>query len=153
MAAGEAERQGPETGRKLRALVVEDEPDIRLMLDLFLRNADCEVKSAATAFAALEIIEREAEPFGLIVSDIGLPGMDGYQLAQTLRDMPRYANVPMIAVTGLVEYSDRGRALDAGFNERLTKPINLDLLIKLIKRFSSSTGTPHRDAVMPASNS
>lgn len=151
MAAGEAKQQEPLSGRKLRALVVEDEPDIRLMLDLFLRNADCEVHSADTAFTALEIVGREPQPFDLIVSDIGLPGMDGYQLAEALRRMPVYRDVPMIAVTGLVEYTDRTRALAAGFNERLTKPINLDLLTKLIKRFSAATGAPGRDAVMPVS--
>lgn len=153
MAAGEAEQQQQEhvSGRKMRALVVEDEPDIRLMLDLFLRNADCEVQSAETAFIALEIVGREPQAFDLIVSDIGLPGMDGYQLAETLRNMHGYTDVPMIAVTGLVEYSDRARALAAGFNERLTKPINLDLLTKLIKRFNATTTPPHQAAGLPAS--
>lgn len=158
MAAGESERQQElVNGKKLRALVVEDEPDIRLMLDLFLRNAGYEVKSAASASTALEIVERESQAFDFIVSDIGLPGMDGYQLAEALRKMPAYTGVPIIAVTGLVEYADRTRALNAGFNERLTKPINLDLLIKLIKRFTSANGTPsandapQQNAVAPAS--
>lgn len=78
--------------------------------------------------------------FDLVISDIGLPGMDGYQLAQALRGMNEYSNVPLIAVTGFVEYSDRERALQSGFNERLTKPINLDLLIKIIKGFSMPDG-------------
>jgi CheY-like chemotaxis protein len=148
---GEAERQELTGCRKLRALVVEDEPDIRLMLDLFLRNAGCEVQSAETASIALEIVGRQPLAFDIIVSDIGLPGMDGYQLAGALRSVHGYERVPMIAVTGLVEYSDRTRALDAGFDERLSKPINLDLLIKLIKRFTSTTGTPTGDAAMPVS--
>lgn len=138
MAAPESGQQAIVNDGKLRALVIDDEPDIRLMLDLFLRNAGYEVQTAATAFAALDTARREPEAFDLIVSDIGLPGMDGYQLAEALRDMPEYATVPMIAVTGLVEYSDRTRALQAGFDERLSKPINLDLLIKVIKRFSTA---------------
>jgi two-component system CheB/CheR fusion protein len=120
----------------LRALVVDDEPDIRLMLDLFLRNAGYMVVSAPSASAALEIVQQEPETFDLIVSDIGMPGMDGYQLVETLRRLPGYAFVPMIAITGFVEFSDRTCALQSGFNERLTKPIKLDAFTKLIKRFS-----------------
>ena len=142
--AGQPERGRDQRGRdqrgrdkKLRALVVDDEPDIRLMLDLFLRNAGYEVRTAASAKAALAIVRRETVSFDIIISDIGLPGMDGYQLAKRLRRLQAYARVPLIAVTGFVEYSDRPRALEAGFDERLTKPINLDLLIKVIKRFNS----------------
>ena len=137
MGEGKKSRPQRKPGGKPRALVVDDEPDIRLMLDLFLRNAGYNVQSAPDARQALELAGGAAEPFDLIVSDIGLPGMDGYQLAEALRRMPLYAAVPMIAVTGLVEYTDRERALRSGFDDRLTKPINLDLLTKLIKRFNS----------------
>ncbi|HEX8710141.1 MAG TPA: response regulator [Pyrinomonadaceae bacterium] len=127
--AGEA--SGAEQGR-LRMLVVDDEADIRLMLDLFLRNAGHEVVTASSANLALEAARREQ--FDLIVSDIGMPEMDGYQLALALRSMPGYKFVPLIAVTGFVEYSDRERALRAGFDERLTKPLNLNALLKIVSR-------------------
>ena len=132
---GQSKEQEPASGRKLRALVIDDEPDIRLMLDLFLRNAGYIVTCAASAFAALEIAGG-SDPFDIVISDIGLPGMDGYQLASALRRLFGYASVPMIAVTGFVEYSDRERALQSGFDEHLTKPINLDSLIRLIKRLN-----------------
>lgn len=134
---GESEQPLAEEQRRLRALVVDDEPDIRLMLDLFLRNAGYAVSGAPSAKAALEIVRRAPAPFDLIVSDIGMPGMDGFQLAEALRRLPGYAAVPMIAITGFVEFSDREQALQSGFDERLTKPIKLDLLNKLIKRLSS----------------
>jgi two-component system CheB/CheR fusion protein len=137
-AVGESEQPLAEEQRRLRALVVDDEPDIRLMLDLFLRNAGYTVSGAPSALAALEIVGRETEPFDLVVSDIGMPGMDGYQLAEALRRLPGYAAVPMIAITGFVEFSDRERALHSGFHERLTKPIKLDLLNKLVRRLNSS---------------
>ena len=135
MAAGKPSQLEPGSERKLRALVVDDEPDIRLMLDLFLRNTGYEVVSADSAHNALEIVRNEARAFDLIVSDIGLPGMDGYQLARSLRSLPAYATSLIIAITGFVEYTDRTRALHVGFDECFTKPVNFDLLIKLIKRF------------------
>jgi CheY-like chemotaxis protein len=136
MAADKAGQPEPLSERKLLALVVDDEPDIRLMLDLFLRNMGYQVSSADSAHSALEIVRNEARAFDLIVSDIGLPGMDGYQLAQSLRGLHGYSKTLIIAVTGFVEYADRARSLQAGFDERLTKPINFDALIKLIKRFN-----------------
>ncbi|MDX6693650.1 MAG: hypothetical protein QOF02_1253 [Blastocatellia bacterium] len=105
------------------------------MLDLFLRNLGYDVNAADSAHAALELARDEKQAFDVIVSDIGLPGMDGYQLAQSLRRIPAYRASLIIAVTGFVEYADRTRALHAGFDERLTKPVNFDLLIRLIKRF------------------
>jgi two-component system CheB/CheR fusion protein len=136
MGAGESVERKSGGERKPRVLVVDDEADIRLMLDLFLRNAGLEVFTAPTAATALEMVRRESSAFDLIISDIGLPEIDGYQLAEALRRLSLYEAVPMIAVTGFVEYSDRTRAIQSGFNERLTKPINLDLLIKIIKRFN-----------------
>lgn len=136
MATGEAGRPADASERKPRALVIDDEADIRLMLDLFLRGEGFEVSTAPSAATALEITQRAKATFDLIISDIGLPRMDGYQLAEALRQLPGYAAVPMIAVTGFVEYADRTRALQSGFNERLTKPINLSLLTKLIRGFN-----------------
>lgn len=113
------------------------------MLDFFLRNAGCgEVSTAHSAVEAPALASDAERPFDVIVSDIGLPGMDGYQLAQALRSLPAYRTSLIIAVTGFVEYSDRARALQSGFDERLTKLINLGTLIKLIKRFNSHTDAP-----------
>jgi two-component system CheB/CheR fusion protein len=142
MGTGEAGQQANASERKPRALVIDDEADIRLMLDLFLRGEGFEVSAAPSAVTALEIAQRATEAFDLIISDIGLPRMDGYQLAEALRQLPGYAAVPMIAVTGFVEYADRTRALQSGFDERLTKPINLGLLIKLIREFSARPQHP-----------
>lgn len=118
--------------RKLRLLVVDDEPDIRLMLDLFFRNAGHEVISLPSATAALDAARHER--FDAVVSDVGMPGMDGYELAAALRKLPTYATVPLIAMTGLVEHRDRHQALQAGFNHHLTKPINLNALLKIITK-------------------
>lgn len=118
--------------RKPRALVVDDAPDVTEMLALFLQHAGYEPVMAFNAIEALNAA-RTGE-FDVVVSDIGMPGMNGYELATALRELPSYRTVPMIAVTGFSQYDDRGRALESGFNAHLTKPINPMSLLKLIEQ-------------------
>jgi two-component system CheB/CheR fusion protein len=116
---------------KPRALIVDDAPDVTEMLAMFLQHAGYE---AVMAFSAIEALETARhEHFEIIVSDIGMPGMNGYDLAVALRALPEYGDVPMIAVTGFSMYDDRGRALESGFNAHMTKPINPMALLDLIK--------------------
>jgi CheY-like chemotaxis protein len=115
-----------------RALVVDDVPDVTEMIALFLQHAGYEAVMAFSASVALEMAR--TEKFDVVVSDIGMPGMNGYQLAEALRSLPEYNTVPMIAVTGFSAFDDRGRALQSGFNAHLTKPINPATLLELIQR-------------------
>jgi len=114
-----------------RALVVDDAPDVTEMLAMFLEHAGYEAVMAFSAPEALEAAQRNR--FEIIVSDIGMPGMNGYDLAVALRALPDYSRVPMIAVTGFSMYDDRGRALQSGFNAHLTKPISPMTLLDLIE--------------------
>jgi two-component system, chemotaxis family, CheB/CheR fusion protein len=114
-----------------RALVVDDAPDVTEMLAMFLQHAGYEAVMAFSATEALETAQHEH--FEIIVSDIGMPGMNGYDLAIALRALPEYGDVPMIAVTGFSIYDDRGRAIKSGFNAQMTKPINPMALLDLIK--------------------
>lgn len=111
-------------------LVVDDVTDVTEMIALFLKHAGYEVTTANSASAALELAR--ANSFDLVISDIGMPEMNGYQLAESLRKSSHYNLTPMIAVTGYTEYDDRGRSLQAGFNAHLTKPINPSQLLDLI---------------------
>jgi|SRR5215204_6408099 len=111
----------PRTSKGL-ALVVDDSPDIANMLAAVLRHAGYDVTTAHSAQDALTAAF--AQHFDVIVSDIGMPGMTGYELARALRETPEYASVPMVAVTGFAMYGDRDRALEAGFNDHLSKPID-----------------------------
>lgn len=121
----EIERERP------RALVVDDAPDVTEMIAMFLEHAGY---NAVMAFSAPEALEAAQQTrFEIIVSDIGMPGMNGYELAQALRSLPDYEHVPMIAVTGFSVYDDRGRAIQSGFNAHMTKPINPMTLLDLIK--------------------
>jgi CheY-like chemotaxis protein len=124
-AAPEKEKDKP------RALVVDDAPDVTEMIATLLQYAGYQ---AVMAFSAAEALAAaRAEKFEVIVSDIGMPGMNGYDLAVALRALPEYQSVPMIAVTGFSHYDDRGRALESGFNAHMTKPINPMSLLDLIK--------------------
>jgi CheY-like chemotaxis protein len=116
-----------------KILVVDDVADVTEMIALFLRHAGFEVTTANSANKALQLTT-EAQ-FDLIISDIGMPEMNGYQLAESLRERGNYDSTPMIAVTGYTEYDDRGRSLRAGFNAHMTKPINPSQLLQLIGEF------------------
>src|SRR4051794_26423222 len=120
-----------ESEARPRALVVDDAPDVTEMIAMFLKHAGYEAIMAFSAAEALEAVRHGH--FDVIVSDIGMPGMNGYDLAVRLRAMPEYKSIPMVAVTGFSMYDDRGRALESGFNAQMTKPINPMTLLDLIK--------------------
>ena len=123
-----SKRRGHQPHR--RVLVVDDIIDVTEMIALFLKHAGYDVTTANSAGAALDLAETKT--FDLIVSDIGMPQMNGYELAESLRKSSNYNLTPMIAVTGYTEFDDRGRSLRAGFNAHLTKPINPSQLLDLI---------------------
>jgi two-component system CheB/CheR fusion protein len=111
-------------------LIVDDVADVTEMIALFLKHAGFDVATANSARSALQLSSEDQ--FDLIISDIGMPEMNGYDLAESLRRMEGYEGIPMIAVTGYTEYDDRGRSLTAGFNAHLTKPINPANLLNVI---------------------
>jgi two-component system CheB/CheR fusion protein len=118
--------------RKPLALVVDDAPDLTEMLSVFLTHAGYEVITADSAKAAIEAAALNR--FDVIISDIGMPQMNGYQLAQVLRSLPDYSAVPMIAVSGFSMFDDRERSLSSGFNAHVNKPIDPVGLFELIQQ-------------------
>lgn len=121
-----------QTARDLKqsVLIVDDVPDVTEMIGLFLKHAGYKVVTADSAQAALRMANEQA--FDVIISDIGMPEMNGYELAESLRTRAEYQGIPIIAVTGYSEYDDRSRALQSGFNAHLTKPIDPSELLKLM---------------------
>jgi CheY-like chemotaxis protein len=111
-------------------LVVDDVADVTEMIALFLKHAGYEVATADSATAALRLANERA--FDIVISDIGMPGINGYELVESLRRRAEYHGTPIIAVTGYSEYDDRARALRAGFNAHLTKPIDPSELLNLM---------------------
>ncbi len=112
------------------ALVVDDVADVTEMLAVVLTHAGYSVVTAASAPAALNAA-RERQ-FDVIISDIGMPEMNGYQLAREMRTLPGYETVPMVAVTGYSMFDDKERSTNAGFNAHMTKPIDPRALLELI---------------------
>lgn len=130
--AGQSQRT-PEG--KPKALVVDDVADVTDMLSVFLGLAGYEVVTARSAVSA--IAEAQTQQFDVIISDIGMPQMNGYELAEKLRALPGYEDVPLVAVTGFSMYDDRERSLRSGFNAHLTKPIDPNVLFQLMERLRS----------------
>ena len=126
----EALRREPQKRRT--ALVVDDVADVTEMLAVVLTHAGYSVVTAASAPQALKAA-RERQ-FDVIISDIGMPEMNGYQLAREVRLLPGYATVPMVAVTGYSMFDDKERSSNAGFNAHMTKPIDPRALLDLIEQ-------------------
>ena len=130
-----AAKKRDQRSRNRQVLVVDDVADVTEMISLFLRHAGYEVMTANSAGEALTLASEQS--FDLVISDIGMPEMNGYELAELLRAKSDYWSTPLIAVTGYTEYDDRGRSLSAGFNAHLTKPINPSQLLNLIDELLS----------------
>jgi CheY-like chemotaxis protein len=113
-----------------RVLIVDDNVDASDLLAEFLRQAGHTVTIANDPLDALEVAARE-EP-EVAVLDIGLPRIDGYQLAARLRATDAGAKCCLIAVTGYGQPEDHERSRGAGFDCHLVKPVDLDLLLRTV---------------------
>ena len=123
----------PEDAPKRRwALVVDDVSDVTDMLSVLMTHAGYEVATASSAPDAIALARENH--FDIVISDIGMPEMNGYELAEALRSLPDYQTVPMVAVTGYSMFDDRSRSLNAGFNEHVTKPIDPRAFLDLIEQ-------------------
>lgn len=122
----------PVSAPGLRVLVVDDDPDAREMLTVLLEACGMVVRVAPSARAALEAIE--TEPPDVVVSDIGMPEEDGYSLIRKIRALPADSQraVPAIALTAFARSEDRQRALRAGFDRHLAKPVEPAALTDII---------------------
>jgi CheY-like chemotaxis protein len=103
-----------------RLLVVDDNQDAADSLAMLLRLQGHEVRVAYSGMAALEMTKAYS-PDALFL-DIGMPGMDGYEVARRLRQQPGLENVVLAALTGWGQHEDRRRTAEAGFNHHLVKP-------------------------------
>jgi signal transduction histidine kinase len=119
----------PADGKGRRILVVEDNADAREMLRHLLARAGHEVHEAPDGPSGLEATLRLRPDVALI--DVGLPGFDGYQLAQRVRDRVR-SSVYLVALTGYGQPDDRRQAMEAGFDAHLVKPVKPDALLAAI---------------------
>jgi signal transduction histidine kinase/DNA-binding response OmpR family regulator len=116
----------------LRILVVDDELDSRELITAILTRCGSEVRCSESAAEAIQAV-RDWKPH-LLVSDIGMPKEDGYSLIQKLRKMKSQwaREIPAVALTAYATVEDRARALDAGFQVHVAKPIDPEALVRSI---------------------
>jgi PAS domain S-box-containing protein len=131
--AGSAEHGGHEAP-PLRIAIVDDNEDAGATLAMFLEASGHQVTVVQAAQAALAQWPAFAPDACLL--DIGLPGMNGYDLARALRKLPATAGAVLIAVTGYAQERDREQALAAGFDELFAKPVDLAALDGLLRRLA-----------------
>jgi signal transduction histidine kinase/FixJ family two-component response regulator len=120
-----------------RIIVVDDEADAREFLGRVLADAHAKVLLAANVDEALALLGHEQHC--ILVSDIGMPGRDGYDLIEAVRARYDAKQVPAIAVTAFARGEDRDRAIDAGFQVHLTKPVEPYELTMAVARLLAST--------------
>jgi CheY-like chemotaxis protein len=132
---------GSTEGRKLslggvRVLVVEDEMEARESMRLLLERLGAEVAAAASARQALETLDRST--FDVLISDIAMPGEDGYALLKAIRSLgpDRGGRLPAVAVTAGSRPDDRRRALAEGFQAYLPKPVDMLELVRQVSALS-----------------
>jgi CheY-like chemotaxis protein len=109
-----------------RVLIVDDNEDATELMARLVQRLGHDTRVAFEGTSALELA-REFQP-DVVFLDIGLPGMNGFEVARRMRQLPTCADIPIIAVTGYARESDRQEAARAGFTEHVAKPIGIERL-------------------------
>jgi signal transduction histidine kinase/ActR/RegA family two-component response regulator len=117
-------------GTSFRIALIDDNVDANDSLSAVLRMMGHEVFTAFDGNAAYELVRESHHQ--IVLCDIGLPGMDGYEVIKRLRETMKGPMPVMIALTGYGQPEDRARALEAGFDHHLTKPVDVEALLRLI---------------------
>jgi len=127
----------PPTTIVKRVLIVDDNEDATSMISALLKQSGHDTRVASNGPHALEIAH-EFEP-NIVFLDIGLPGLDGFQVARRLRKIPACERIPIVAVTGYSRESDRQRAFRSGFTEHFAKPIDPHALVRAVEMAPAPT--------------
>jgi len=114
----------------LKVLVVEDSADTLALLKTIFVQQGAQVSTATTAAEALSLLKSITPD--IIVSDIGMPDTDGFELLQKIRELPELENTPAIAISGYASEADRKQALGVGYRALMAKPVDVDALFELI---------------------
>ncbi len=122
--------------KSLRVLLVDDQDDVLNMMHLLMRHQPYALATANSGSMALEVAADFAPH--VVVSDIGMPEMDGYEMMSNLRRMDQISPFKAIALTGYDDTAGDERAAAAGFDVHLTKPVNWDELFDTINQLSAS---------------
>lgn len=129
------EVEKPSKKKQPKILIVENDQLNIKILNLLFKNEEYLFSNSSNGLEALEIYEND--DFDLIISDISMPGLNGYELARKIREMPdsKKASVPIIVISGFEAPEDQGRE-DSDFNAWLVKPFDMNELLSKVKEFS-----------------
>jgi PAS domain S-box-containing protein len=130
-----------------RVLIVDDRQEIRFLAEHFVRDAGGEVITASNGQEALDKVQQcrtSGEPVDLVLMDIQMPVMDGYQAATRLREQGFEG--PIIALTANAMQGDRERCLEAGYDDHTSKPLNGPQLVSMIARYTAEVSTEELSA-------
>jgi CheY-like chemotaxis protein len=128
----------------VRVLVIDDAPDTLDVLEQILTYTGAATMTAPGAGAALALLEREVPD--VIVSDVGMPDVDGFELMRRIRRRAATAAIPAIALTAFTRQDDRVKALQAGFTDYLAKPVEPTALADAIRRAVARGGAAAHEA-------
>ena len=125
----------------VHVLLVEDDRDMRDVMALLLEQAGLRVTGVGSVDAAVAALEHDRPD--VVVSDIGLPGRDGFYLIARIRALPddRGGATPAIALTGYASAEDRARVLAAGYREHIPKPVDSPRLLAVIAELAAEPGS------------
>lgn len=122
------------TAETYEVLIVDDSPSVRRVLTNLIRNAGWTPRAAKDGLEALEMIHSGAARPDVLLLDIEMPRMDGYELTATLRNMPRHRQTPIVMLTSRAGEKHRKRAFELGANEYMIKPYQDDALLSVVRR-------------------
>lgn len=120
---------------KKKILIVDDDPRNIFALKLTLKARGYAVETCTTAQEAFDILG-SGHHFSVVLMDMMMPGIDGYEAIRIIRNTPEITNIPVIAVTAQAMPEDRQKCMEVGADEYVSKPIDVDLLITTIEKFS-----------------
>lgn len=126
----------------MKILVVEDEQPIRKLIDLNLRLENHEVITAADGLEALQQVEEDRPD--LVILDIMLPGLDGWEVLKHMRQIPHLQDIPVVVLTALVQDADIIRGWQLGADEYITKPFSPVALVKTVQMVMNRTPEERR---------
>ncbi|UWX62209.1 response regulator [Chryseobacterium oranimense] len=117
-----------------KILIVDDDPRNIFALKLTLKSRGYQIDSCTSAQVAIQILKENE--IDLVLMDMMMPEMDGYEAIKTIRNTPSISQIPVISVTAQAMPEDRQKCLDAGAQDYVSKPIDVDQLITAIEKLS-----------------
>jgi two-component system, cell cycle response regulator DivK len=117
-------------------LIIDDDARNIFALSAVLRSRGYEIISATSAMKGLEILQGKTG-IKVVLLDMMMPEMDGYETIGEIRKIPACKNIPVLAVTAQAMVGDRERVIKAGADDYVSKPIDLDLLLNLLERYKA----------------